>query len=78
MLLLLVVFPVIGVTGMMLPRRSVKTPLVAAIWLQLVQLVQKLLADIDRRHIGDDADVELCGRGDGVGESVDKLSWRRL
>jgi hypothetical protein len=41
-LLPLVVFPVIGVTGMMLPRRSVKLLPVAAMWLQLVALVQKL------------------------------------
>jgi hypothetical protein len=41
-LLPLVVFPVIGVTGIMLPRRSVKLLPVAVMWLQLVALVQKL------------------------------------
>ena len=41
-LLPLVVVPMIGVTGSMLPRRSVKLPLVAVMWLQLVALVQKL------------------------------------
>jgi hypothetical protein len=41
-LLPLVVFPVIGVTGMMLPRRSVKLPPLAAMLEQLVALLQKL------------------------------------
>ena len=41
-LLPLVVVPVIGVTGIMLPRRSVKLPLVAVMWLQLVAPLQKL------------------------------------
>jgi hypothetical protein len=41
-LLPLVVFPVIGVTGIMLSRRSVKLLPVAVMWLQLVALVQKL------------------------------------
>ena len=41
-LLPLVVFPVIGVTGMILPRRSVKLLPVAVTLLQLVALVQKL------------------------------------
>ena len=40
--LLLVVFPVIGVTGIMLPRRSVKMLPDCVMWLQLVELVQKL------------------------------------
>jgi hypothetical protein len=38
----LVVFPVIGVTGIMLPRRSVKFPLVAVMLAQLVAPLQKL------------------------------------
>ena len=38
----LVVFPVIGVTGMMLPRRSVKLLPVTVMLLQLVAPVQKL------------------------------------
>jgi hypothetical protein len=38
----LVVFPVIGTTGIMLPRRSVKILPFCVIWLQLVEPVQKL------------------------------------
>jgi hypothetical protein len=38
----LVVLPVIGVTGIMLPRRSVKLPLVAVMLVQLVAPLQKL------------------------------------
>lgn len=41
-LLPLVVLPVIGVTGMILPRRSVKLPLVAVMLVQLVVPLQKL------------------------------------
>ena len=41
-LLPLVVFPVIGVTGMMLPRKSVKMLPFCVMLLQLVELVQKL------------------------------------
>ena len=41
-LLPLVVVPVIGVTGIMLPRRSVKLPLVVAMLLQLVALLHRL------------------------------------
>jgi len=41
-LLPLVVVPMIGVTGMMLPRRSVNLPLVAVMWVQLVAPLQKL------------------------------------
>jgi hypothetical protein len=41
-LLPLVVVPIIGVTGIMLPRRSVNLPLVAVIWLQLVAPLHRL------------------------------------
>ena len=41
-LLPLVVFPVIGVTGIKLPRRSVNMLPFCVIWLQLVEPVQKL------------------------------------
>jgi hypothetical protein len=38
----LVVVPVIGITGNILPRRSVKLPLVAVMLVQLVAPLQKL------------------------------------
>ena len=43
-------------------------------WLQLVPPRAEAAADIDRRHIGDDADVELLRRGDARRTSV-STNW---
>ena len=58
----LVVFPVIGVTGIMLPRRSVKIAASLRDVAAARRARAEAVADIDRRHIRDNRDVKLLRR----------------